>query len=114
MDNYITEDRCSLEISQLLKEKGFNVPCYSNCWVRLLDGTLIHNSKRQDERFTESIMQPTHNVAIKWIRVNFGLHIYSYQPNETGYWANNLEAKAKYGTSEAAIESGISQYLNQL
>ena len=32
--------------AEILKEKNFDVNTYSNCWVKTLDGDIIHNSER--------------------------------------------------------------------
>lgn len=48
MDNNITEDYCSPEVSSLLEEKGMA----RGAWL-----------------------VPTQALAIKWIRLNFGIHI---------------------------------------
>lgn len=52
INNGISEDYCSFEVSKLLKEKG------------LIQVT--------DTGYTEC---PTHALAIKWIRENFKIHI---------------------------------------
>lgn len=85
MNNNITEDYCSFEVSKLLKEKGFEVNTlffywgngqegngrigklgsYDNCYIRA----------KYDYKEENICPMPTHALAIKWIRENFGIHI---------------------------------------
>lgn len=60
MNNNIQEAYCSFEVSKLLKEKGFDV-----------------KQLRTYHREGETVLCPTHALAIEWIRVNFGIHINS-------------------------------------
>lgn len=77
INNNIQEVYCSFEVSKLLKEKGFWVQTYNKCWVKTLDGEIIYNGNdEKHDRAEQWIMHPTHSVAIEWIRVNFGIHIW--------------------------------------
>lgn len=77
MNNNITEDYCSFEVSKLLKNKGFSVGSF--------DYYTEHGSPRYDhyntynmeeeERKSGYIEMPAHAIAIKWIRENFQLSI---------------------------------------
>ena len=70
----ITEDYCSFEVAKLLKEKGFNEPI--RCWY---DNTKdFHESgvkMRNSDCINPTIMCPTHQMAMKWLREVHGLHI---------------------------------------
>jgi hypothetical protein len=102
INNNIQETNCSLEISKLLKEKGFNVPC-SAAYIK----EFVRNGKTGGDIFTGNIKlvknpsyflkprfvcyAPTHSIALEWIRVNFGVHIIveaQFDENETekGYF----------------------------
>ena len=63
----ITEDYCSFEVAKLLKEKGFNEPI--RCWY---DNTKdFHESgvkMRNSDCINPTIMCPTHQMAMKWLR----------------------------------------------
>ena len=107
MNNNITEDDCSFEVSTLLKEKGFQV---STSRYYKPDGTFVVNFEEShgeseyrfdaddffdnwnDGRVVDNkngscwgcgnrgsyfppVSLPTHALAIKWLRVNFGIHI---------------------------------------
>jgi hypothetical protein len=72
INNNIKEPKCSFVVSKLLKEKGFNIDTYTG-WL------LMHNEYHWNSRmFTYDIWQPTHSLAIEWIRINFGIIIHSY------------------------------------
>lgn len=104
INNNIQEDYCSFEVCKLLKEKGFDIPCSthwelgngdkkSNTPPGVYIGGFLdkqgsprpyNNSELmesyQDERYPNDVFgewsRPTHSVAIEWIRVNFGIHIW--------------------------------------
>jgi len=71
MNNDITEDYCSFEVSQLLKEKGFRVPTdgrfyykdYYTEWTFSEIGAIKADNRNQSE--FGSICSPTHSLAIK-------------------------------------------------
>lgn len=145
MNNNITEDYCSFEVSKLLKEKGFNVPCFSyyqlNKKFRFFkrEQDIITNWYEKEEYeinyegendFKEAKVEklagtsrPTYALAIKWIRENFGIHIYNeissnntYRPkayelveNKFGIWEG-----FKYEKPEEATEAALLYILKNL
>lgn len=82
INNNIQEAYCSFEVSKLLKEKGFGVPCREG-WVNYLSSFTGEVGMPDDESNLvmdglgnrHLIERPTHSVAIEWIRVNFGIQI---------------------------------------
>ena len=85
MNNNIQEDYCSFEVSKLLKEKGFDIPLgkyYNPFSGKLMNESIlkIQNSHKQ------AINCPTHALAIKWIRENFGIHINVTKPFHKDYY----------------------------
>lgn len=82
INNDIQEDYCSFEVSKLLKEKGFTAPvitCFDDD-----NGEIISSySHNVFHRINYNVgggyktSRPTHSLAIKWIRENFGYHITS-------------------------------------
>lgn len=75
--NNIEESYCSLEVSRLLKEKGFKVPvqsCYdgSDC---VASYTPVFDLKNYNVGGGKNTSRPTHDVAIKWIRTNLNWHV---------------------------------------
>lgn len=70
----IAEDYCSFEVAKLLEEKGFNEPI--RCWYDSAKdfhemGAKMHNS----DCISSTIMCPTHQMAIKWLREAHGIFI---------------------------------------
>lgn len=82
MNNNITEAHCSFEVSKLLKEKGFAVMV--NDYFSNNGATTEYRSYKANYNSSVEIGQkcsrPTHALAIKWIRENFGIDI------ETKIW----------------------------
>jgi len=69
----IEEDYVSFETSQLLKEKGFDVPVYRGISINNLIIT-----KKEPEDFNNKIStyysQPTLQMVMKWLRELYNLH----------------------------------------
>ena len=55
----ITEDYCSYEVAKLLKEKGFDWECEHVIWEGADDNY---------ENYDKAIPNPTHQIAMKWLR----------------------------------------------
>lgn len=64
----IAEDYCSFELSKLLKEKGFDEPCYGIWHVgnKLFD--VNYEPLDYSELREERLLAPTHQMATKWLR----------------------------------------------
>lgn len=81
MNNNITEDYCSFEVSKLLKEKGFDCMCDRKAAFtdkNKFYPAVIHYTKLSncDKAYADgNVLVPTHALAIKWIRENFGYYI---------------------------------------
>lgn len=76
----VMEDQLiSFETAKLAKEKGFDLNTYSNCWVKTLDGDVIHNSERRNisehDRCTQHLMQPTQSLLQKWLLEKHNLFV---------------------------------------
>lgn len=69
----------SYEIAQLLKKKGFNVPC--NSWyIPYSDGSIkecmlakLVNYNHYDG-FPRTVSRPTHQMAMKWLREKYYIY----------------------------------------
>ena len=62
----ITEDYCSYEVAQLLKEKGFDEPTTGTYYK---DGAFEHLSlNKWNSKFIMPISAPTIQMAMKWLR----------------------------------------------
>ena len=128
INNNIQEINCSLKISELLKEKGFNVPC-SAAYIK----EFVRNGKTGGDIFTGNIKlvknpsyflkprfvcyAPTHSIALEWIRVNFGIDIiadgvrYAGDEKASYYSAkvngNSVLHKEKFDTPSEAIDAAL-------
>jgi len=60
------EAYCSFEVAKLLKEKGFNGPCF--CYYK--DKVLMFNPslKGRNSYQTDTYSTPTHQMAMAWLR----------------------------------------------
>ena len=69
----ITEDYVSFNTAKLLKEKGFNEPCYTN----YVENEISHYdySSTNFELIDGIISAPTLQTAMKWLREVHGLFI---------------------------------------
>ena len=69
----ITEDYCSYEISRLLEEKGFDIPC-KYAWHGGIKKPDFHrhsinfNGGDYKDLRTKWYSAPTHQMAMKWLR----------------------------------------------
>ena len=117
INNNIQESYCSFEVSKLLKEKGFN--CYTNTWHQRgngIVGDVVGKSDRYNSKGEAYTSCPTHALAIEWIRVNFGIWIYSNQTS-LGNWIghmNSLETKLYYNTPQEAESEALWYVLKKL
>ena len=81
INNNIKEPICSFEVSNLLKEKGFDVlstAFYHKTKKELVDPKSYADlaiNKNSDFSTASFITAPTQSVAVEWIRVNFGIDI---------------------------------------
>ena len=72
----IEEDYCSFEISNLLKEKGFDVPTYTfynprkSCFIIKRDSCLINRNAGS------CVSAPTPQMVMKWLREVYRIEIH--------------------------------------
>ena len=78
----ITENYVSFEIAKLLKEKGFDEPCIG--FYNPIDGCFFESSIRKSWNYDRhgSISVPTHQMALKWLRLCYDIVI-DISPNLT-------------------------------
>lgn len=85
-----------MKIFKELEEQGFFE------WYAKQYGDSSNHSERNYQDIYDSL--PSDNLTViglraaacRWLREEHGCICFSYQPNETGYWAHSLENKAKY------------------
>lgn len=82
----IKERYCSLEVSKLLREKGFNEPCRAVYEEKILRNTLCDYLNSQLSSYA---CAPTHQMAIDWLRKKHGILI-SIIPQEVAVSINSL------------------------
>lgn len=111
--------------AELAKEKGFNESTYSNCWIKTLDGDILHNSDSQDcvehDRCETYMMQPTQTHLQKWLRDKFNIHIcvcaycegYSFEISSTPktFMDDLFSKRNRYETYEKALNEGLLEAL---
>lgn len=123
MNNTITEDYCSFEVSKLLKEKGAKLQTHFNGKYHLwyYEGDL--HTYEWFRSFDNMLPAPTHSLAIKWIRENFRWNIeigyknvnhsfismvYPMSPN------TRVHPCSTYSTHEEATEAALLYTLKNL
>ena len=74
----ITEDRCSLEICILLKERGFNEDTDYIFYYYEEDDDWCFKKLLPDDKFDKDKMLhcPTHQMALKWLREKHKIGIF--------------------------------------
>lgn len=85
----IQEDFVSFETAKLLKEKGFDEPCWF--WYNPIGEFRRHYSEPAKSSPCYEIACPTLQMAMKWLRIEHNIHIephivrtkcsYGYMPN---------------------------------
>ena len=125
----VNEDYCSYEIAELLKEKGFHV--FTKSFYKKKDHVIHHNTcELAYYAHSKKIPAPTHQMAMKWLREVYDLHIISYpyrvnKEEKANHWccqvykSFNLLGYEKYTNEtpksyEEAIEIAIKYSLENL
>lgn len=81
IDNNITEDYCSFEVSKLLKEKGFDCGCNhkhsltanNENYVAEIPYTKLSSTDKSYRN--GNVLAPSYALALKWIRENYDILI---------------------------------------
>lgn len=126
----MADQRVTKATAQLAQDKGFDEPTYQHCWVKTLDGEVIHNSERENKaehhRATAVLAQPTQTQLCKWLREKHGLLVIP-KPYTAEYFSFSVYRKEKilkvlhystvkniHTTYEDALEVGISKALQYI
>jgi len=127
----ITEDYVSFEIAKLLKEKGFDEPCYLGYNK---NGEYFPTNNRSNSQIVQPdfcfICCPTLQMAMKWLREVYNLFIFPFpQMNTNKFWTEiyqlsdnqeweNIYCESidlqDYPTYEQAAEAAIKYCLENL
>lgn len=116
----IEESYVSFETAKLLKEEGFDVPCFNQYTER---GTIWHCDCPENfnkSQFTTSC--PTQALAARWLREVHGIHVftnYFFEDNDWFYVITDTNQSDEvrgiradirsYCTSEEAFEAGLQE-----
>jgi hypothetical protein len=130
INNDIKEPICSFKVSNLLKEKGFDVlstAFYHKTKKELVDpksyADLVIN-KNSDFSTASFITAPTHSIALEWIRVNFLIDIESRAVRYAGdekasYYSANVNGSVvlfqkRFDTPSEAIDAALLHVLEEI
>ena len=112
------ENRVNYGTAIYASAKGFDWPCdelYLPHNIAIsADGRWCdwnHEEYYENEEDGNPISRPRQSELQTWLRKIHGINVWVYQPNETGYWAHNLEKKAKYDSYEEALEIALQEGL---
>lgn len=107
----IKEDYCSYEVAKLLKEKGFNEPL--RCWYDNFqnfheEGVRMSNT----DCLPPTIMCPTHQMAMKWLREYIKFFIEPYYVFPLGFLVDikYIDRKTPVEEFEALRENSYNSY----
>ena len=127
----VKEAYCSFEVSKLLKEKGFDEPCwikYDNEGYLTFNHVGYINSEKPCDDFCA--LAPTHQMAMGWLREVYSIHIeiyviknydkkvceYTYTIMDLNFPGSDdgIDCCNKYKTYEEACEAAIKYCLEKL
>ena len=117
----IKEDYVSYEVAKLLKEKGFNEPCYT-CYIDDNEISRCDYLSTNFELIDNAFSAPTLQMAMKWLR-NKGIYI-QIRRNVNTYLYGAIMLKdgsdtyatipSELETYEEAIEAALKYALENL
>lgn len=131
----MNKEYVTLEIAELLKEKGFNEPC--ECCIDVT-GTIYNYFKFgiTNSRLSKNwLPYPTLHQVQKWLRekhncyvqityeayktrVNYLVQVLFYEPNDDDCWSNKSTGKygdnAEFDSFEDALSFGILEALKRI
>ena len=94
----ITKEFIPYEQSVLLKELGFDEPCFAyykdgkitgvNKWDREDWGFHVITNKEVTSVTSEIVIAPTYSQAFRWFRGQYNVHMYPTKYDETKWWVN--------------------------
>ena len=136
INNNITEQLVSFEVAKLLKEKGFDVKCggwYMEHGALFInyhkeeynEVPFLHNTNKLLFKLNR-VSAPTQQLAIDWIRMNFGICIsvgcdtysgkndWNYGINIIGNPEFDYDSSNSYNSPEEAKEAALRYVLEKL
>ena len=115
------DELVSFKTATLAKEKGLEINTYSDCWVKTLDGRIIHNSERKDTsedgRCEQILMQPTQTYLQRWLRETKKINVWIEHGTKDTYdiTISGIGClRGGYKKYEEALEIGLQKALKSL
>lgn len=113
----IEEQYVSFDTAKLLKEAGFDAPCYKQYSDRGVqwDSTSPSNFNADDWGYS----CPTQDLAARWLREVYNVAIYSLYDDDMEQWfyvidafaknpvINGFQSGSEYDDYESALEAGL-------
>ena len=113
----IEEQFVSFETAKMLKEAGFDVPCFNQYTER---GTIWHCDCPENFNKSQCATScPTQALAERWLREVYNVAIYSLYDDDMGQWfyvvdaftknpvINGFQSGSEYDDYESAFEDGL-------
>lgn len=113
----IQPEHATFEQSKLLKAKGFDKECkyyYDIEFNELAFHSGYIADTYKNSELVDKVSAPEQWQVVEWLWVNHDIWVFVYRPNETGYFAHNLENKAKYDSPQEAYSAAFDYVLNNL
>lgn len=119
----------SFEVAKLLKEKGFDEPCYMSYWLRTIDSIELVRLEQSGNNYSDCLYAPTHQMAMAWLREEYDIFIDVGYDDLDFYWliesiANDIPVQdrpkllkngtACHRTYEEAVEAALKYSLENL
>ena len=113
----IEEQFVSFDTAKMLKEAGFDVPCFNQYTER---GTIWHCDCPENFNKSQCATScPTQALAERWLREVYNVAIYSLYDDDMGQWfyvvdaftknpvINGFQSGSEYDDYESAFEDGL-------
>ena len=113
----IEESYVSFDTAKLLKEAGFDVPCFNQYTER---GTIWHCDCPENFNKSQCVTScPTQDLAARWLREVYNVAIYSLYDDDMEQWfyvvdaftknpvINGFWSGSEYDDYESAFEDGL-------
>ena len=113
----IEEQFVSFDTAKLLKEAGFDVPCFNQYTER---GTIWHCDCPENFNKSQCVTScPTQDLAARWLREVYNVAIYSLYDDDMEQWfyvvdaftknpvINGFQSGSEYDDYESAFEDGL-------
>lgn len=113
----IEESYVSFDTAKLLKEAGFDVPCFNQYTER---GTIWHCDCPENFNKSQCVTScPTQDLAARWLREVYNVAIYSLYDDDMEQWfyvvdaftknpvINGFQSGSEYDDYESAFEDGL-------